>query len=89
MLSQPAQISWLEAPLQLMQLSPTVATAPKATGTATQMFWLMVKKQEPFFTPSQVSRPGVTMGSPQHLVVVEPASAKGVTITGTHTEADW
>ena len=62
--------------------------APNYTGTATQMSCMMVKKQEPFFVPPQTSRPCVTTGSPQHLVVVAPVCAKGVTVTGTQMEAD-
>ena len=52
------------------------------------MSWLMVNTQAPLRTPSQVTRPGVTTGEPQHLVLVAPAWAKGVTVTGTQTEAD-
>ena len=86
--SQLVQMSSSEAPLQLTKLSPTVATAPNSTGTATQISWVMVKKQEPFLVPPQTSRPGVITGLPQHLVVVAPAWAKGVTVTGTQMEAD-
>ncbi len=32
--------------------------------------------------------PGFTTGSPQHLVLVMPVCAKGVTVTGTHTDTD-
>ena len=86
--SQAVQISSAEAPPQLTKASPTVASAPNATGTDTQMSWLMVNTQAPLRTPSQVTRPGVTTGEPQHLVLVAPAWAKGVTVTGTQTEAD-
>lgn len=58
--SQEVQISSSETPLQLTKLSPTVATAPNSTGTATQISCEMVKTQEPFFTPPHTSRPGMT-----------------------------
>lgn len=74
--------------MQSTKASPTVAVAPKATGTATQTFWEMVKVQAPLRTPEQVARPGVTTGFPQHLVTVAPVWAKGVTVTGTQMEAD-
>lgn len=48
----------------------------------------MVKTQEPLRTPLQTSRPEVTTGEPQHLVVVVPVCAKGVTVTGTQIDAD-
>lgn len=86
--SQVVQISCSEAPLQLTKLSPTVATAPNSTGTATQISCEIVKKQEPFLTPPHTSRPGMTTGEPQHLVTVVPACAKGVTVTGTQIDAD-
>ena len=84
---QVVQMSWSEASLQLTKLSPTEATAPNSTGTATQISWVMVKAQEPFFTPPHTAMPGVTTGVPQHLVVVAPVWAKGVTVTGTQMEA--
>jgi len=87
--SQSVQISSAEAPLQFTNVSPTVAVAPNATGTATQIFWLIVNAQVPFFVPPQVILPGVTTGSPQQVVAVTPVSAKGLTVTGTQIEADW
>ena len=68
---QVVQISSAEAALQLTYASPTVAVAPKETGTATQMSWLMVKTQEPFLAPAQVF-PCITTGSPQHRVTACP-----------------
>jgi len=47
----------------------------------------MVKVQLPFSTPEQVVAPGVTTGGPQQTVVVVPGIAKGVTVTGTQTDA--
>jgi hypothetical protein len=49
----------------------------------------MVKRQVPFLVPAQVTAPAVTVGAPQHFVVVASALAKGVTVTGTQMEADW
>lgn len=46
--SQPVQMSLSDTSLQLTKVSPTVATAPNSTGTATQMSWVMVNTQEPF-----------------------------------------
>ena len=68
--------------------SPTAAMAPNSTGTATQIFWEMVKVQAPLRTPEQVASPGVTTGFPQHLVTGAPVWAKGVTVTGTQIDAD-
>ena len=41
------------------------------------------------FYTAAYSLPGVTVAFPQHLVKVEPVLAKGVTVTGTHTEDIW
>lgn len=59
-----------------------MATAPNSTGTATPDVLRDGEETEPFFIPPQTSRPGVTTGSPQHLVTVTPVWAKGVTVTG-------
>lgn len=85
---QSLQISLSDTPLQPTYVSPTEAVAPNATGIATQIFWLIVNEQLPFFKPPQTSMPGFTTGSPQHLVLVMPVCAKGVTVTGTHTDTD-
>ena len=77
-----------EAPIRLTNASPTVAVAPNSTGTATQISCEIVKTQEPFLSPSQVTFPGMTTGVPQHFVKVAPVLAKGFTVTGTQMDAD-
>ena len=67
--------------------SPGVVVAPNSTGTTVHRFCVMVKVQLPFSTPGQVVAPGVTTGGPQQTVVVVPGIAKGVTVTGTQTDA--
>lgn len=62
---------------------PATARVPNSTGTATQISWLMVKRQTPPFR-GQTS-PAVTIGSPQQFVIGVPTCAKGVTVTGTQT----
>ena len=81
------QISSADAPPQRTNGAPGVVVAPNSTGTAVQRFCVMVKVQLPFSTPGQVVGPGVTMGGPQQTVVVVPGRAKGVTVTGTQTDA--
>jgi len=68
-------------------VSPTVAVAPKLTGTSTHIVWLIVNAQAPFFFPGQGFSPETIMGSPQHFVTVGPVWANGDTITGTQTDA--
>lgn len=46
-----------------------------------------VKVQTPFLIPVHSCLPGITKASPQHLVRVIPALAKGSTVTGTHIVA--
>ena len=73
--------------MQFTKVSPTTASAPNTTGTATQISCVIVKEQEPFFIPGHGMFPDLTTGSPQHVVTVVPACAKGVTDTGTQIEA--
>ena len=46
-----------------------------------------IKVQTPFLIPVHPCLPGITKASPQHLVWVIPALAKGSTVTGTHIVA--
>ena len=79
---QSVQISSADAPRQSTYASPTLALAPNATGTATQIFCDSVNEHTPFLTPEQSCLPGMTVAAPQHLVTVAPAFAYGVTVTG-------
>jgi hypothetical protein len=68
--------------------SPVVVDAPKAMGTSTQIRWVTVKKQ--LRAPAgHCLAPGTMTGSPQQMVLVRPGTARGVTVTGTHTVAGW
>ncbi len=78
------QISSEEAPRQSTYASPTVAMAPKFTGTSTQINWLIVKVQTPSFFPAHGFSTDEITGAPQQVVLVAPAFANGVTVTGTH-----
>jgi ribosomal protein S3 len=53
------------------------------------MFYVIVKVQLPLTVTLHVATPGVIIGSSQQKVVVGRVSAKGVTVTDTHTDTGW